>query len=300
MPRIPAAEIARFLSSELNGPDLDVSGAAPLAEAAAGQVTFATDPVAYRAAIGGALERGAVVLVPTGSEAIDPSAGSLIGVGNARSAFAQVLAEFFVTPVAPGVDATAVIHPTAVVDPTAHVGPYSVVGEGVRIGARTEIRAHVVIGRDVQIGADCLLKSHAVVGEEGFGMEKDAAGDNIRIPHIGGVRLGSHVEVGNFTTVCAGTLAPTTVGDHTKIDDHVHIAHNCRVGRNVIITAAAEISGSVVIEDDSWIGPNASVIQGMTLGEHSLLGIGAVAVRSVPANEVQIGNPARRFRDNPR
>jgi UDP-3-O-[3-hydroxymyristoyl] glucosamine N-acyltransferase len=66
----------------------------------------------------------------------------------------------------------------------------------------------------------------------------------------------------------------------------------------VIITACAEISGSVVIEDATWIGPNASVIQGITLGQNSLLGIGAVAVKSVPADEIRVGNPARRFGDN--
>ena len=164
----------------------------------------------------------------------------------------------------------------------------------------TEIREHVVIGHDVRIGAHALIKSHAVIGEEGFGMERDADGDNIRIPHLGSVVIEDHVEVGNFTTVCSGTIAPTRVGDHTKIDDHVHVAHNCRIGRNVIITACAEISGSVVIEDDAWIGPNASVIQGVTLGRNSLLGIGAVAVKSVPDDEIRIATPARRLGHNPR
>jgi UDP-3-O-[3-hydroxymyristoyl] glucosamine N-acyltransferase len=106
------------------------------------------------------------------------------------------------------------------------------------------------------------------------------------------------VEVGNFTTVCSGTITPTVVGDYTKIDDHVHVAHNCRIGRNVVITACAELSGSITMEDDVWIGPNASLIQGISVGKNALIGIGAVVTKSVPANEVQFGNPARRFRDN--
>ncbi len=298
-PQLTAAVITEQLSAVLAGPDRAVTGLAPLGEAAEGDLTFVVDPVANADAATAALRAGAILLAPSTlpSEGI---VGTAILVQNARAAFAQAVAAHFARRPIPGIAATARVDPEAQVHPGAHVGEYTVIRAGAVVADGAEIRDHVVIGHDVRIGAYALIKSHAVIGEEGFGMERDADGDNIRIPHVGSVIIEEHVEVGNFTTVCSGTISPTRVGDHTKIDDHVHVAHNCRIGRNVIITACAEISGSVVIDDDAWIGPNASVIQGVTLGRNSLLGIGAVAVKSVPADEIRIGNPARRLGDNKR
>lgn len=294
-----ASALAAEFDATLRGPDVTIAGLAPLGEADAAQLTFVVDPTGRRADdTVRALIAGAVVLVPIGAEITVE--GSTIEVENPRSTFAQVVARHFAPRVEPGIATTARVHPTARVDASASVGEYTVIREGAVVEAGAEIRDHVVIGRNVRVGPSNLIKSHAVIGEEGFGMEKDDDGNNMRIPHIGSVRLDAHVEVGNFTTVCSGTIAPTTVGAFTKIDDHVHVAHNCRIGRNVIITACAELSGSVVVEDEAWIGPNASVIQGVTLGEHSLLGIGAVALKSIPADEVRVGNPARRLGDNRR
>lgn len=299
-PAPSATSLAETLGGSLIGPDAPILGLAPLGEAGNGHLTFVVDPVKAADAAAAALAAGAILLAPSTADVADLGDGTVILVENPRASFAAAVQTHFAPRPTPGIAPTAVVHESASVAASAHVGPYTVIGAGAVIGEGVEIRAHVVIGRGVTIGRGSLIKSHAVIGEEGFGMDKDADGNNIRIPHVGSVRIADHVEVGNFTTVCSGTIAPTIVGDYTKIDDHVHVAHNCRIGRNVIITACAEISGSVVIEDDTWIGPNASVIQGLTLGEHSLLGIGAVAVKSIPANEVQIGNPARRFRDNPR
>lgn len=297
-PIISASAVAADLGATLHGPDIGIVSLAPIGDAGDAQLTFVLDPVGRASELTAALRAGAVVLVPEGVDL--PDAGSTITVGNPRAAFAKAVARHFAPRVDPGVAETARIHPDADVHPSASIGEYTVVREGAVVGAGAEIRDHVVIGRGVHIGPSALIKSHAVIGEEGFGIEKDGDGNNLRIPHVGSVRLDANVEVGNFTTVCSGTIAPTTIGAYTKIDDHVHVAHNCRIGRNVIITACAEISGSVIIEDDVWIGPNASIIQGVTLGEHSLLGIGAVALKSIPADEVRVGNPARRLGDNPR
>lgn len=291
-----ASTIAHDFTVELIGDDRPVVGLSPLDEAGENSLTFVLDPAKNSEALTRALAAGAIVFVPT-SRALPIGTGTVIPVDNPRAAFAQTVQQRFARPVAAGVAATARVHPSAIVDPTAHVGEYSVIRGGAVIGAGTEIRDHVVIGHDVRIGASCLIKSHAVIGEEGFGMDKDEAGNNIRFPHLGSVVIGDHVEVGNFTTVCSGTILPTRIDDYTKIDDHVHIAHNCQIGRNAIITACAEISGSVIIEDGAWVGPNASVIQSVTLGRNSLLGIGAVAVKSVPAEEIRAGNPARRLGD---
>lgn len=293
-----ASAIASDFSVSILGLDFEVRSISPIDEAKSNSLSFVTDPTKYQQELMAAIASGAAVFVPLDAGSINQGSGCVIPVENPRAAFASTVARYFAPQVRPGVSETARIHPTAQVHPTAYIGEYTVIREGAQIGAHSEVRDHVVIGHRVQIGTHALIKSHAVIGEEGFGIEKDSDGNNLRIPHLGSVRLGDHVEIGGFTTVCSGTILPTTIGDYSKIDDHVHIAHNCRIGKNVIVTACAEVSGSVVLEDRVWLGPNTSIIQGVTLGEDSLLGIGAVALKSIPDNEVRVGNPARRLGEN--
>jgi UDP-3-O-[3-hydroxymyristoyl] glucosamine N-acyltransferase len=155
---------------------------------------------------------------------------------------------------------------------------------------------HVKIGPNVRIGAGCKIKSGTVIGEPGFGIEKDEEGDNFRIPHIGGVRIGDSVEIGSLNTICSGTLEPTRVGDLVKTDDHVHIAHNVQIGRNCIITACAEMSGRVVLENDVWLGPNCSIKEGVRIGAGALIGIATLVVKDCEPTGVYAGAPARRLR----
>lgn len=290
-----AAHIAASLGSELDGDDLVIVAPAPIQSATAATLTFAVDVERYAAGLHAALEAGAVVIAPLGTSRPPDSRGAIIAVENPRAAFAIAIRQHFTEPPVSGIAATARVHQSAVIDPSASIGEYTVVRAGAVIGPGAEIRDHVVIGSRVSIGAGTLVKSHAVIGEEGFGIEKDSDGHNFRIPHIGSVQIGEHVEIGCFTTVCAGTISPTIIGDYSMIDDQVHISHNCLLGRNVIVTACAELSGSVIVEDDVWIGPNASIIQGVVLGRGSLLGIGATAIRGVPEFEVRAGNPAKRI-----
>lgn len=295
---VRASDIADALGAPFLGVDQAVHGIATLGDAVEGTLAFVADPVKYAAPLATALARGAVLLVPAGSVAVPTGQAALIEVENPRGAFAIAVATFFVPSVESGISASASVHPTAQVAGSAHIGDFTVVGPGVVVGDKAEIRHHVVLAANVRVGESALIKSHAVIGEEGFGVDKDPEGNNVRLPHLGSVIIGNHVEVGNFTTVCSGTISPTRVADYTKIDDHVHVSHNVQIGRNVIITACAEISGSVHIGDDVWIGPNASVVQGVTIGARSLVGIGAVVTRNITENEVQFGNPAKRIRDN--
>lgn len=293
---LSASTIATELGAERSGDDIVITRPAPLSQAVRGELTFVLDPATHAEAAERALDEGAVVLAPFGYVRTRPSAGALLLVENPRAAFGATISRHFARKAQAGIAPTAVVHPTAVISPSASIGEFTVIREGVTIAADVEIRDHVIIGQDVQIGASSLIKSHAVIGEEGFGMERDAQGDYMRIPHIGSVVIAEHVEVGAFATVCSGTITPTRIADHTKLDDHVHVAHNCQIGRNVIITAGVVFSGSVTVEDDAWIGPNSSIIQGVTIERGSLLGIGAVALTSVPSFEVRSGNPARRLR----
>jgi UDP-3-O-[3-hydroxymyristoyl] glucosamine N-acyltransferase len=293
---VPVRDVAALLGVRFVGTDQAVTGLSPLSDAARGDLSFVTDRAKYSLQLENALRAGAVVLVAEGAAVSETLDGTVIAVARPRAAFARAVSELFAERPPSGISQNAVIDPSATIHPTAHIGDFTVIGRGVVIGEGSELRNHVVIGPNVQIGSRALIKSHAVIGEEGFGIDVDDDGNNLRLPHVGSVVIGEDVEIGCFTTICSGTIVPSVIGHHSKIDDHVHVAHNCTIGANVIITACAEISGSVTIGDRAWIGPNASVIQGVTIGEHALVGIAAVVLKSVGPDEVHFGSPARKIR----
>lgn len=294
MTEINTTRIAEFLAAQVLGPEIPITKPLPISIAENHSLTFVGDVDTFKSEFVRALGFKTAIIAPTGTELPTNSSATLILVEKPRSAFGKVIHEFYAKRTTPGIDATAKISPTATIHESSTVGAFSVIGDGVVIGPNVEIRNHVVISSNVRIGDRTLVKSHAIIGEEGFGIEKDEQNNNFHLPHIGSVIIGNDSEVGNFTTVCSGTITPTTIGNFTKVDDHVHIAHNCKIGNNVIITACASISGSVEIADNAWIGPNSTILQGLSIGSQSTLGIGSVAVRSIPENEVRMGNPARR------
>jgi len=147
----------------------------------------------------------------------------------------------------------------------------------------------------VKIGNNCIIKSGVVLGTEGFGFEKDNEGNLFRFPQLGGLLIGDFVEIGANTTVDRGALSDTIIGNHTKINNLCHIAHNNNIGCNVVIAGCVNISGSSTIEDNVWIAPNASIRGWLHIGENAIIGMGAVVTKNVPAGETWVGNPARKF-----
>lgn len=238
----------------------------------------------------------------TNTVLIFPKGGDIAGtpclrVDNPRLAFAQIVEAFFVPKAVPGIHPTAVVDPDAQIDPTATVGAFCVIGPRCKIGAGTVLHKHVVLSKDIRLGKNCVLWSHCVLGEDGFGIERPKGGLQIRLPHLGGVVLGDGVHIGNFTAIVAGNIDPTRIGDGTMVDNLVHIAHNVQIGKNCQIIACAEVSGSVILHDNTTIAPNATIIQKVEIGENSLVGLGAVVTKSVPANVIAVGVPAKVIRD---
>jgi UDP-3-O-[3-hydroxymyristoyl] glucosamine N-acyltransferase len=114
---------------------------------------------------------------------------------------------------------------------------------------------------------------------------------------VGGVVIGSRVDVGSLVTVCMGTIDPTVIEDDVAINSHVHVAHNCRIGQQSSVMACAYLGGSVKVGARSWIAPNAAIRNGVELGEDCMVGLGAVVIASCKAGEVLVGNPARAVRN---
>jgi UDP-3-O-[3-hydroxymyristoyl] glucosamine N-acyltransferase len=125
-----------------------------------------------------------------------------------------------------------------------------------------------------------------VVGHAGYGFVRDEIGNKTRIPHLGGVVIGSHVDIGALVTVPSGTITPTGIEDYAKFDDHFHVAHGVRVARSASVTAAVVIGGSAVIEAEAWVGINSSIRDGRRVGSRALVGMDVSVQQDLADNAV--------------
>lgn len=228
------------------------------------------------------------------SDCIRDDGKTLIKVNNPKMAIALVGNHYFVQRTASGIHPTAVIDNDAKISENVTIGAYCVIGKA-SIGEGTIIDSNVRVYDDVIIGRNCDIKAGAVLGGAGFGFETDAEGNKFRFPQIGRLIIGDDVEIGANTCIDRGALSDTVIGDHTKINNLCHIAHNNIIGCNVTITGCVNVSGSNVIEDNVWIAPNATVRGFIHLGEGCILGMGSVATKNIPAHETWVGNPARKM-----
>ena len=192
-------------------------------------------------------------------------------VKDPKVVFARLFAEFFAAR------GEAEIHPTAVVGAGVSLGAGcridagAVLGDGVIIGERCVIGPRVVIHAGSTLGAGVHVQSGAVLGSDGFGYVQ-YQGSYIGFPQIGTLFIEDDVEIGANTTIDRGALGETRIGRGTKIDNLVHIAHNCTIGANVMIAAQTGIAGSCVIEDGAMLGGQVGLGERVTVGAGVILG----------------------------
>ena len=199
------------------------------------------------------------------------------------------------------------VDPDAIVDSTCIIEPYVFIAKDVQIGKCCHIKSGAKIYSNVILGDNCVVGCNTVIGDIGFGIERindgkweriPFSGKPMKMPHYGGVRIGNNVEIGALNTIVSGAIEPTIISDNVKTDDHVHIAHNCKIEDGVLITATAELSGGVKIGSNTWIGPNSSIFQQTKIGRRCIVGIGANIFKDMKDDEVYMGAPARRIKKN--
>lgn len=228
-------------------------------------------------------------IVPDGAA----SGQNVVTAGNPRLAYALAVRDCLRDEAEPEVASTAAVSDGAKIGDRVSIGHFCVIEDGVEIADGAFIDHHVVLRTGVSVGERTRIGSHTSVGGPGFGFEMDDEGHPVRLGHMGGVVVGSDVEIGSHVSIAQGTIEPTVISDHAKIDDCVFIAHNVHVGKSSFVIAGAEISGSVTIGDRVWISPEVTVINKVSIGDDALVGIGAVVVRDVEANTVVAGVPAK-------
>ncbi|HVZ29149.1 MAG TPA: UDP-3-O-(3-hydroxymyristoyl)glucosamine N-acyltransferase [Asticcacaulis sp.] len=206
-------------------------------------------------------------------------------------------------------EGAAAVHPSARLEEGVTVGVGAVIGQGAEIGAGTRIEAYAVIGPGVRIGRNCLIGAHSTlyctllgdrvqlssgvrIGESGFGVSGDAQG-LVDVPQLGRVILQDDVSIGANTCVDRGAFDDTVIGESTKIDNMVQIAHNVRIGRNVIVAAHAGLSGSVNVGDGAMFGGRAGIVDHIDIGKGAKIGAGCVVFKDVEDGQMVSGYPAR-------
>ncbi len=242
---------------------------ADLENAGEGDIAYVEDEKFFAAA---GSSNASCLIIPEEGEAAGFMQTAFIAVPNPKLAFALIGAVLN-PPLRrePSIHPTAVVSETADIALTAFVGPHVHIGENAHIGTYTRIEAGVVVGANVSVGDDCVLHPNVVlydgvslghhvvlhagvcIGADGFGYVRDDMGYH-KFPQIGTVVIEDDVELGAYTCVDRAALGRTRIGRGTKLDNLVHVGHNCDIGERVVIAAQTGISGSVIIEDDCVIG----------------------------------------------
>jgi UDP-3-O-[3-hydroxymyristoyl] glucosamine N-acyltransferase len=306
-------ELAEWLGATWEGDgERELSGAAPLETAGAADLSF----VASRKGMAQAPSSAAgCLIIPLDA---DLTGRTIIRVQEPRTAFARAVSRLHPAPeIEPG------IHPTAVIAPGAHIGcrvavaAHVTIGEGTRIGDGCSIGAGCAIGQrvtlgnrctlhssvsiydDVDIGDRVILHSGAVIGADGFGFVM--VGDHYeKFPQIGRVVIGDDAEIGANCCVDRAALGVTWIGEGAKLDNMVHVAHNCRIGRHVVVAAQTGFSGGVVVGDYAVIGGQVGIGDKARIEPRAVLGSGCGVLTSkiVHAGQVVWGTPARPLKEH--
>lgn len=213
---------------------------------------------------------------------------------------------------APGIHPTAIVHPSAKIGAGASIGPFAQVGEAAEVGESSILHSHAQVGARSRLGKDCVLfpgvilyqdvalgdrvrvHANSVIGADGFGyvQEKTPTGvKHVKIHHLGGVKVGSDVEIGASTTIDRGTLGDTLIGNGCIIDNQVQIGHNCVLEEGVVICGCTGLAGSVHVEKFAVLAGAIAVGNKVKIGAGAQIAGFTPVTSHVPAGEKWGGNP---------
>lgn len=288
-------ELSSILELELKGnADTNIFGIGTLKNAVPGQISFLSN-VAYLDQL---VDTSASAVILSHKFSQSCKVGQLLSDAP-YVAFAKATALFAFTPKAEvGIAASAIIDPSVKLGAGVTVGEYAVIESGVTIDANTAIGANSFVGQDSVIGANCLISpgvtlyhnvklgdnvtihSSSVIGADGFGFAFDGK-KSIKIHQLGGVLIGSNVDIGAGTTIDRGALEDTIIGDGVKIDNQVQIGHNCIVGDHTIICGCAALAGSVTIGKYCIMGGGSGAVGHISIADKTQVSAMSLVSKSI-------------------
>ncbi|MEW9835776.1 UDP-3-O-(3-hydroxymyristoyl)glucosamine N-acyltransferase [Mesorhizobium marinum] len=313
--RYTAQEVANLAGAELADPghaSIEISGIASASNGGAGKLVFVEGR--KNARLAETVEAAAIFCTADMAASVRPDVAVLV-TRRPQAAFAAIGRLMFPAAASPqaltgetGISPHAFVDPSARIEPGVIIEAGAVVGPAAAIGSATIIGPGAVIGMQCQIGRSCyvgpgaslqatlagdrvIIHAGARIGQDGFGFTVGASGPE-RLPQIGRVVIQDNVEVGANSTVDRGALADTVIGENSKIDNLVQIAHNVVIGRNCLIAAQTGISGSVTVGDNVVMGGGVGIADHLTIGAGAQLAAGSGFMHDVPPGEVWGGYPA--------
>ena len=192
-----------------------------------------------------------------------------------------------------GIASTALIDKSAKIGADCYIGEFVKIGKNCQIGKNTIIHDRVTLVQDCIIGENCIIQPGATLGFAGFGFVRQLSGELERFPQLKGIRIGNNAEIGASCSIARGSLTDTIIGNGTKLDAQVHIAHNVRIGDYCQLTAGTIIGGSVKIGNSCWTGLNSTIKNKINVGNNVLIAAGACVIGDVPDADVVAGVPAK-------
>jgi UDP-3-O-[3-hydroxymyristoyl] glucosamine N-acyltransferase len=299
------AQIAQQLQGEIVGDgSVLLTGLAPADRARPGELTFAENATYFAAA---EKSQASAVLVAGRYES---SSKALIRVADVRVALARVLPLFFQPEELPqGIHPSAIIADSAQIDPSAHVGPNCVLGHRVCVGARSVLMGsnhvgadckigdevclfpNVVLYRQTQVGHRVTIHAGTVIGSDGFGYVLDQ-GRHRKMLQLGNVVIREDVEIGANVAIDRGALGSTVIGQGTKIDNLVHVAHNVVIGRHCLILGQVGFAGSTTLGDYVVVASQSGISDHLKLGNQAMVGAKSGVMRDVADGGRVLGIPA--------
>jgi UDP-3-O-[3-hydroxymyristoyl] glucosamine N-acyltransferase len=302
-------ELAAWLEAPWEGEgDREIRRVAPLEDAGDEDLSFVSNGRSVKLA---SVSRAACLLVP--DDFVNETRRTVIRTGDPRAAVARAIPKLH-----PPLDPSPGVHPTAVLGPGVvigkgvsiealvslgagvhigegtSIGSGSIIGDYVHIGRRCVLHPRVTLYHEVTLGNHVILHAGCVIGADGFGFIL-TDGVYEKFPQVGRVVIGDHVEIGANSCVDRAALGVTSIGEGSKLDNLVHIAHNCRIGHHVVIAAQTGLSGGVVVEDYAVIGGQVGIGDKARIESRAVLGSGSGVLTSkiVRAGQVMWGTPAR-------
>lgn len=306
MPAVTLGQIADFIGAQFSGDrNFTIRGVKPLSEAAPDELSFLANSK-YAPQLD-TTTAGAVLL----KEPASGFAGHQLIVADPHLAVARVVAEWFAeVPHPQAISERAAIAPTARIGANVSIGAFAVIGDEVEIGDGAIIHENVVIGRGAVIGAGtiiypnvtiyhrciigarCIIHGGVTIGADGYGFAT-VDGVHHKIPQIGIVRIGNDVEIGANSTIDRAALGETVIGDGTKIDDLVMIAHNVKIGRHCLLVSQVGIAGSTEIGDYVVFGGQAGAAGHLKIGSGVQVAAQSAVMKDFDGPAKVGGSPAR-------
>ncbi len=303
-------EIADYLDGQLIGnPQIIIHGVSEIQKSIPDTITFLGN-MKYKKYLNNTL---ASAIIVNDSEWLQDKDGILID--NPQLAMAKLLSLFHPKSIStPQIHETVIINTNVKIGQNCSIGPGVVIENGVHIGDNANIGANTVIGFDstiginadikanvtiydnINIGNNVIIHSGTIIGSDGFGF---VTSDNIheKIPQVGTVRIGNHVEIGSNCSIDRATMGVTSIGDMTKIDNLAHIAHNVIIGKGCLITGAFAIAGSSEVGDYCSFGGQVGVGPHIKIGPGSTFAAKSGITKSLKGGKVYAGFPAREIYD---